>query len=290
MKTASGALTTLLGTRKFISADLFTFTLADGTILRYTTYDKDLTISGNLFSSGGQTGAIFERRQKRATVTWKTGIEVSTLQFDVMPRSELVNGVAFMTACRFGMLDGADVQLERVFMATDSDVSAGTVVLFVGRVAEIDLGRSKVIFNINSHLELLSNNMPRNLYQAACLNTLYDAGCTLVKATFAINSTVQAGSTVSTINTTLAQASGYFDLGQVKFTSGVNNGFSRSIKTFVSATSFTLITPLPFTPTAGDTFTIYPGCDKLKATCTGKFSNIANFRGTPDIPQPETAV
>jgi hypothetical protein len=29
---------------------------------------------------------------------------------------------------------------------------------------------------------------------------------------------------------------------------------------------------------------LFPGCDKTRATCVAKFSNILNFRGEPDVP------
>jgi hypothetical protein len=37
----------------------------------------------------------------------------------------------------------------------------------------------------------------------------------------------------------------------------------------------------------GDTFTIYPGCNKLRTTCQA-FGNDINFGGQPFIPPPET--
>jgi hypothetical protein len=40
----------------------------------------------------------------------------------------------------------------------------------------------------------------------------------------------------------------------------------------------------------GADFLAYPGCDRLQATCSGKFANLPNFRGCPFIPVPETAV
>ena len=46
---------------------------------------------------------------------------------------------------------------------------------------------------------------------------------------------------------------------------------------------------LPAAPSAGDTFTCYPGCDRALLTCTNKFGNQVNFRGYPYIPSPESA-
>ena len=85
---------------------------------------------------------------------------------------------------------------------------------------------------------------------------------------------------------------GTYALGRVVFTSGLNAGFTRAIRTMASAAgvlTLGLIAPMPFAVAAGDTFTAYPGCDKQMATCT-LFSNIANFGGQPYIPSPETAV
>ena len=169
------------------------------------------------------------------------------------------------------------------------DTSAGLVNIFTGRVVEIDCGRSLATFNINSHLELLSQQMPRNLFQAGCLNTLYDGACTLNRASFAVNGTVTSA-TASSVTASLSQANDYFTLGTVTFTSGQNDGFTRTVKGFTSGGTFTMLVPLPFVPAGGDTFTIYPGCDKKQATCSTKFSNLANFRGQPYIPQPETGV
>ena len=75
------------------------------------------------------------------------------------------------------------------------------------------------------------------------------------KASFTFSNAVVAGSTISSIQTTLAQANGYFDLGYLTFTSGVNSGVSRGIKSYSSGV-VNLIIPLPSLPSAGDTFTI----------------------------------
>src|SRR5258705_457579 len=132
--------------------------------------------------------------------------------------------------------------------------------------------------------------MPRNLWQAACRWTLFDAGCTLSQAAFAKTGTAQVGSTQSQIVTTgLAQPSGYFALGQVTMTSGLNSGFRRMVKSF-DGVILSLIAPFPFTVAVGDSFTAYPGCNKSIADCTNKFNNFVNFGGEDLVPRPETAV
>jgi uncharacterized phage protein (TIGR02218 family) len=161
--------------------------------------------------------------------------------------------------------------------------------MFVGRVAEIDAGRSLATFSVNSHLELLNLNMPRNLYQSGCVNTLYDANCTLNQASFAVAGTLSNVTSPATFNATLSQPAGFFNLGSITFTSGANAGLSRTVKSW-GANTINLIAPFPVAPAIGDGFNIYPGCDKSQATCSAKFGNLKNFRGFPYVPENSTAV
>jgi len=300
MKTASPALQALLATNQFTVADLYTFTLVGGQALRWTSFDTDVIANGNTFASGGQGGPFFDRQDNKAKCHWKVGVEVDTLIFDVVPGAATVNALPFLQACRLGVFDGAELQLERAFLAPPVGglyppvaASAGTVILFAGRVAEVDLGRSLATFNVNSHLELLNLNLPRNLFQSGCVNSLYDAACGAAKASYAVTGSASSGSTASVINATLAQATGWFDQGSIAFTGGQNAGFARTVKSYTAGRpgALSLIAPFPFVPAAGDAFTAYPGCDKTSgAGGCAKFANTARFKGFPYVPIPETAV
>jgi uncharacterized phage protein (TIGR02218 family) len=291
MKPASTALQNLLANRQFFAADLYTFTLIGGTALRYCSGDRDITAGGHLFTAQGPR---IDRKDNKAKCHWKIGVEVDTLLFDVMPQAmDMVNGLPFLAACVQGAFDGAELQLERAFMATYGDTSVGTVIMFVGRVAEIDLGRAVATFTINSHLELLNLQLPRNLWQPGCVNSLGDASCGVSLPSFAAGGITAAGSSASVIAASLAQATSYFDQGKVTFTSGTNAGLTRSVKSSVAGSPgrIALLAPFPNAPAAGDAFTIYPGCDKtLGANGCAKFANTARFKGYPFIPTSDTAV
>jgi len=290
MKTASTALINLLATRQFYSADLYLFTLIGGGQLNYCGGDQDINWNSTLWSAGKSTGPYFDRKDNKAKCHWKVGVEVDTLVFDVLPGASTVLGEPFISAVRQGVFDGAELTLYRAFMPTYGNTAAGTVIMFVGRVAEIDAGRSLATFSVNSHLELLNLNMPRNLYQAGCVNTLFDTSCSLNAASFAVNGSALSGSTANTIFASLAQAAGYFTLGCITFTSGANNGISRTVKSWDGSSILQLIAPFPVAPANGDAFTIYPGCDKQQTTCATRFSNLINFRGFPYVPENSTAV
>lgn len=292
MKPTTSQLNALLATRQFIVADLYTITLIGGTVLYYTAGDTDITTGGHTYLAGGQTGPYFERMGgNKPKIKWHRGLAVDTMVFDILPKDATILGIPFLTAVQQGYFDGANITLERAYMSTYGTV-VGTVILFVGRVADITCGRVFAKFTINSPLELLNQPMPRNLYQPGCINTLYDTACGLNQNSFDEGGAVASGSTVSLINTTLTAASGYYDLGKIKFTSGANDGLWRGVKAYVNSSpdTISLIVPLPYTPATSDTFIIYAGCDKKQSTCSSKFSNLVNFRGFPYIPENSTAI
>lgn len=290
-------------------AGLYQFNLITGGTLYYASSDVDIYLKSSssggdsfwanqTFTAGGTTGPYFDKGKDRAKMHQKIGVEVDTLVFDVQPGSSTVQGFPFLTAVREGVFDGAELLYLGAYWPISASgystpvIPTGTILKFIGRVAEVNISKSLAVFSVNSHLELLNQNMPRNLYQSSCVNTLYDASCTLNRTSFAVSGTVASGSTAISINATLSQATGYFDQGIITFTSGANNGISRTVKSYVHGTPSTasLIAPFAATPAPGDTFTIYPGCDKTSATCASKFSNLLNFRGFPFVPDNSTAV
>jgi uncharacterized phage protein (TIGR02218 family) len=292
MKNASPELLALLATRQFWVADLYQIDLVGGGTLRYCSGDQDIVWNGFTWSSGGTTGLYFDRQGSKAKVVQQLGVSVDTLVFDIIPGEGTVLGADFMESIQNGLFDGSDLTLYRAFMPTYGNTSAGTLIWFVGRTADITFVSSFATFNVNSHLELLNISMPRNLFQAGCVNTLYDASCGLAQGDFEVSDAAGVGTQAGTIYTTLTEATGWFNQGKIQFTSGPCDGLWRTVKAYVnSGTSIvTLTSPFPVSPEVGDTFLIYPGCDKTQSTCETKFSNLDNFRGFPYIPVAETAV
>lgn len=284
MRTAPAPLVTLLNTSQALAfADLYTITLQGGGVLRYTSADLPITISGTTWARG----PLIKRGRTKLSV----GINVDNLDLTLSADSTVqVNTKPLLTFIAGGGLDGARLKLERAFMAAWGAAPAGTLVMFGGRISDVTMGRYEARLMVRSDLELLDAKVPRNLYQPGCTNTLYDAACGKNRAALTVTNAVAAAPapSKSAFGSTLGQASSYFDLGVVAFTSGANAGVSRTIKSFAAGGLVTLIAPFPFAPAAGDAFSIYPGCDKTQATCSVRFANLARFRGAPYIPAPET--
>lgn len=295
MKSASAQLTAILeaimnggmSASAYSMADLWTITLINGAVLRYTSYDQNLTYGGHTFLAGDLQ---FERPGIKSTL----GLEVATLDVKVSPCEGgacQINGIGALQAIAQGDLDWAVVRLERVFMSTPGDTAPGTVVLFVGLVTDVrGVGRSSAEFTVSSYLYLLDVQLPRNLIQPGCRHVLYDSGCTLSKSAFRVSGVIAAGSNVKVLQTNLTQTVQYFQLGVIAFTSGQNNGLSRAVIDYQANGQVTLAVNLPETPSVGDTFTIVPGCDKQQSTCQNKFNNLAHFGGFPYVPVPETVI
>lgn len=283
MKYVSAPLLTLMQSNQtFLLADLYTITTPSGVILRYADFDTDLVSGGNTFSC---SGPVFKRGRTRIVI----GLEVDTLDVEIYPRpTDMVSGQQFLVAAAAGFFDGSNLKLERAFLESGNTV-IWTLIMFSGVFADLEVARARISLRVNSDVSMLQVNLPRNCYQAACLQSLYSTDCGVVRASFATAGTVAAGSTVSKINCGLAQAATYFDSGYVVFTSGNMNGVKRTVKSYSPGT-FSIYNPLPEIPALGVTFSIYPGCDKTMTTCQTKFSNLSKFRGFPFVPVPETAI
>lgn len=285
-ETSAGALAALLNSRVPLQkADLYTLTLAGGTVLRWSGADVPLTGGGNTWVLGPGL--------KRSRVRFTVGVSVDSLQLtlhDILGTT--INGQALIPFIRAGGLNNARLQLDRAFWGPTDTEPVGALLWFVGRVAEVEsIDRYGAELTVKSDLELLDVMVPRDVYQPGCLNTLYDAPCGVSRAAFTVTGSATSASTAdrTTFNHALAQAAGWFDLGVVRMTSGANNGISRTVKRHLVGT-IAVMPPWPLAVANGDTFSIYPGCDKQQATCTTKFSNLARFRGMPYIPAPETVL
>jgi hypothetical protein len=330
-ESAAGALAAFLAGRpaSALLCDLYTFALSGelngGAPLLFTTADVDIAVpyasgiplvnTGPPLAAAPLTGGTttyssklvyFDQLQNKAYGHWKIGLDVDTWQVICTPSPEAKIGTqSFLAALRAGALDGAVVAVDRAFIDNRDGVGyaatltpLGVVNIFTGRVAEVDLGRSNAVISINSHLELLDQNMPRNLYQAGCRWTLFGSGCNLSASAFQNPGNILAvpapNSNVLSVNLARPGGSGTYALGRMVIVNGANQGFARAIRSWQPLSPFpqatvTLTAPFPFPFQVGDVFLAYPGCDKQENTCIA-FGNLPNFGGMPFIPTPEMSV
>lgn len=267
--------------RRMYRVDLYTIKLATGQLLRYTDADRVVSIGGNSWTLGPML--------TRNTVRIVSGIQVSTLRIDMSAKSDvLVNGVPLMEFVSLGGLDNAFITLERGYSPDPSQINlTGKMVIFIGRVADISVGRHVASIEVKSPTELLDVKIPRNVYQPGCHSTWADEACGIDKTLYTQSGVITSASTKRQLNSDIIGADEYYSLGVVKFTSGVNNGLSYTVRKQIGG-QIDLIANTIATPQIGDTFDVYAGCDKTMGTCKNKFNNILRYRGMPFIPVPET--
>ncbi|HTW52527.1 MAG TPA: DUF2163 domain-containing protein [Stellaceae bacterium] len=306
MRPASAALQSYLAANDtFLLIDLYTFALPSGVVLRYSGWTTALTIPGTAFAAGSlnynpaqYTGFALGPRFDRSMVTTKIGIEPTELDITILAGAgDMVGNASFADAVRTGQFDGATVELDRFFAPPRPDGSGapitglGAIVWFYGRVAETDVGRSRIEMKVKSLLNLLAQQqMPRRLYQAACTHVFGDAMCTFNRSGMAVDVTAEAGSSQAVIVTGLTPSPAtLFDQGTIVATSGANVGQTRTIAQ-LSGGSVALLKAWLEPVAVGDAFQLLPGCDHTLATCQNTFDNLVHYGGFPYIPPPELAV
>lgn len=287
LRAASSALKTALAAGNVAySADLFTVTLASGTVFYWTSWNADLVVGGNTFISSGQ----WLKRSRWNVVNTMT---IPTLEITIMTgNAAFAGGAQLKTQAHNGLFDGASLFLQRVFMPTPGDVTTlGTVDLFKGDVGKVQVIGSTITLHVKGRNNRLNVPAPRNTYQTTCLHTFCDPGCTLNRATFTASyvvGTSPAPSATFLPWTTAPGTPSLYLLGSVTMTSGAASGSKRSIVN-ADSTGLTLAYPLYETPAHLDTFSAFQGCNKTFQTCNVTYANAVNFRGFPFVPLPETA-
>ena len=286
MKAATAGMIAFLASGgPYLMADLYTLALTNGTTYYWTSADRAIIANGNTFTACVDQGS--QPILSRGAIHQARGLEVSTLDITVYTcDTAQILGVNFALAVHNGALDGATITIQRAMMSSWGVTTNGVVTLFQGLVGGADIGSTQTVLHVNSGLELLqTQKMPRMLFQPGCTNALGDANCGVSLASITVTGTVTSGSSATSVGGAPTQPANYYQNGVMVFTSGANTGARRSISSYTGGLLVPTI-PLTSAPSVGDTFTVYPGCAKTRAACTG-FSNIARFRGCPYIPNPE---
>ncbi|WP_294538107.1 DUF2163 domain-containing protein [uncultured Rhodoblastus sp.] len=285
MKSAPPALVAFLNTLRstsdapLLTADCYTILLANGAVLTYTDLDIPFALNGFAYLANS---VLISGLKYRASC----GVNVDSQQVTICARTtDTIGGVPFLQALRQGLFDGAEIRREKAFFSAWGTPPIGSIVMFKGRVAQIDsIGRASAQVTVASDLVLLDIDMPRNCYQANCQHVLYDANCTVVAGTYSTTGSVGAGSTQTQIY--WPGAIPPFQQGTITFTSGGNTGAVATIKSAGSGW-LQLAYPLLYSPAAGDAFSASYGCDHTMATCQSRFNNLSQFRGFPFVPPPQ---
>lgn len=265
--------------------DLYEIILSGGTVLRYADYDADLTLPDD--RKFLCTGPIFARGQTKLT----SKIEVDSMSVSVYAdASDVVGSTPWISAAQNGAFDEAKLTLYKCFMSSPHIV-VDALEWFSGYV-DVEGGNGlEMSWKVKSEIQKLNVDYPTRKFYPTCPFSLYDAKCGLNIADYTKAGTITKVISQQEIHTDLVFTDGYYDLGGVIFTSGELINSSMSIKKSSAADGqIIFIVSLDSLPAKGDTFNIYPGCNKTPAMCKDKFNNLAHNCATPFIPLKETVV
>jgi len=181
-----------------------------------------------------------------------------------------------------GLYDHARID---VYACNWADMTQGTLQLRRGWLGQI--ARSGVHYT--AELRGLHDLLQRpvgSTYTPECRFDLGDSNCTVnIAAQTVTGSVTTVTDSADFIDTAQTAATGIFNYGKLTWTSGANNGQSVEVKNWdLPSQTFTLWLPMPNAIQIGDAYSVYPGCDKRFATCSGKFTNGVNFGGFPYVP------
>lgn len=125
------------------------------------------------------------------------------------------------------------------------------------------------------------------VYQASCMHTPWDAGCTLNPA--AVTGTLtNVPSAFIVRDSARSEAADHFGAGWIRFTTGNNAGLKAlEVKSYAADGSVETFEPFYYQPQIGDAYEMRKGCRRRLADCQSN-GNIINFFGFTRIPTGST--
>jgi uncharacterized phage protein (TIGR02218 family) len=306
VKPSNTLINNILSSGQYTVCECYDITLATGQTYHFTSWDYPLSGISVLTKSGtaGPFNYLTGLTIVRDKLTQKLGTEAGNMELLIAPQTDApggaptIAGYPIVQAARYGFLDGAKIQLNKLFLNPAIGANAIAIGWFLGTAQDVQTDRFMVHITLDDFLAYLANQqMPRLIFQVGCFHEVYDQGCGLLKASFTTSGALTSVGDAAHFVTNLTQVSNYFRYGVLTFTSGVNNGVQGPVNTYtLSGTgAFVMRFPFPAKPSIGDTFTVYPGCDKQQATCSNAstavgapFNNLVHFAGQPYVPVPET--
>ena len=152
-------------------------------------------------------------------------------------------------------------------------------VLWKGRVTGCRWAGSVATLTSDSVSTLFRRAGLRRVYQMNCPHALYGPACRLNQASWANGATADSASgNVVIIPAAAGFPDGYLTGGMLK------SGDEYRMIVAHSGSSITMVDAISGLG-EGSAVTLWPGCDRSMATCSGRFNNLANYGGLPFLPQ-----
>jgi uncharacterized phage protein (TIGR02218 family) len=268
MKIISGSLDSHLASEVTTIATCWKLTRRDTVVMGFTDHDRDVVLDGVTYeaSTGFTPSAVANNSE----------LSVDNLDVEGVIDSVIITEEDIQA----GLYDFSQIE---VFIVNYTDLTQGVLNLRTGWLGEIKFGSNRFVAEVRGLMQNLAQGIGE-LYSPSCRAKFGDDRCGIDITGFTETGSV----TLVTDNQVFkdsarTEENGWFDGGEITFTTGNNNGLSMEIKEFRNA-QITLVLPMAYNIEVTDTYSIITGCDKSFDTCIAKFSNAINFRGEPHVP------
>ena len=257
----------------FLDHDLATIALCwrlermDGVALGFTSHDRDLAIDGLTYSAA--PGML------PSAISLSDGFDPATLDI----KGALTSDAITAADLRAGRWDGAALF---VFMTDWEAPGAETLAIARGALGEVVVRGDAFEAELRGPAALLDVPVVEQT-SPECRAHLGDKRCRVDMAGRVRTTRIAAVAAEDVVEVEDAAAGNVYGYGLLRWIGGTNSGTDSPILKSDDGT-LTLREPPPFPPAAGDLVEIREGCDKMLATCSGRFGNAANFRGEPHLP------
>lgn len=244
-------------------------TLVNGTVYAATSLDRDLVFSGVTYLAASS--------YRPSNVDSSNELNPDNLELDGYLSASFITDADIQA----GLWDYAAIEL---FEINYLDTSIGRNLIRSGTLGQVKTGRQTFNAELRGLMQAYSRVIGR-LTTQTCTADLGDARCTKVLTSFTFTGTVTSATGNRVVSDSgRTQANDYFTGGKVTFTSGPNTGLSMEVTAYTVGV-LTLALAMPYTVSAGNTYSVIAGCTKrFSEDCVGKFANGVNFRGFPHVP------
>lgn len=246
----------------------------DGTFIRGTEHDEDITIAAGDFAGVYRAGANI------TASTVQSGSDMAPDNMDVdgaIPKPAVDYIDVSVKDIEGGLLSQAPVT---VFFVNWQAPDDGQVVMRRGFLGEISRDSDgKYTTEIRGLMQLLSQIFIETYSERCVVKRFGDARCKLDLTPYTQTAYVTAVTSRRQFATDLFQDP-FPDYrgGEFTFLDGPNAGYMREVKLCDDAGNFTFWEPWPELPTINDHFSVVQGCDRSRTACKG-YGNLNNFRG-----------
>lgn len=245
----------------------------DGVEFRYTSLDRDVFYGGQRFKSCGSLNP--SASEDASTLGTVSNIELEgIISDDGITEADLYGG----------LFDDAYVTVDLVAWGAQPEAPRRLASGWTGELSQGDTGFKMEVLGAGSRLD---QQALVQMVTPGCRWVFGDARCGIDLEGLKIAGTVTGSVSRSVFGAALAGdgAGRQWENGSVRFTSGPNEGQRLEVRSVdFGAGVINLWPSAAFRADPGDSFDLYPGCDKARDGGCSLYANVINHGGFPDVP------